>query len=59
MKLSYKTFYLVDHSAKWLNNVIIAVAVVLALFWIILRKNELEAWLALLGLVSRQVDKVG
>lgn len=58
MNLPRRTFYLIDRYTKWVNNLIIVIAITLAFLWIILGKNELEAWLALLGLVSIFLSKI-
>lgn len=52
-----KIFYHTERSAHYLNNIIILVTFVLAFFWVVLNKAELEAWIALFGMVSILLSK--
>lgn len=53
-----KYFYWVGKVAAYLNNGIILVTFVLAFFWIVKDKPDLEAWIALFGIVSIVLSKI-
>ena len=53
-----KYFYWVSKFAAYINNCIILVTFVLAFFWIYKDKPDLEAWIALFGIVSIVLSKI-
>lgn len=55
---SREFYYCIGLAANYLNNAIILITFALAVFWILLRKSELEAWIALFGIVSIILSKV-
>jgi hypothetical protein len=51
-------FYRISKYTAYLNNVIILVTLILAFFWIVKDKPDLEAWIAFLGIFSMVLFKV-
>lgn len=50
-------FYRIDQIVTYLNNAIILVTFFLAFLWIVLDKSDLEAWIALFGIISIILSK--
>jgi hypothetical protein len=53
-----KIFYRIGLAATYLNNVIILITFALAVRWVLLRESELEAWIALFGIISILLSNV-
>ncbi len=57
IKNKRQLIYRIDQFLSFLNNVIIFVTLTLAFLWIVLGKSDLEAWIALLGIISIILSK--
>ena len=53
-----KIYYHVERCTHFLNNIIIVLTFILALLWVAMHEQTLEAWIALLGIVSIILSKV-